>query len=157
MLTLVDLQVIATGQTPQSELIRALSPESIDDAGFVRVRRTLQIKDTNFPNIFAVVDVADTGAHKAARPALRQAPVVVENIAHLANNESLDNYEVAEGPSIHLSLGIVSSSFAVSGFRVLSKIADFWVCSRRRISSLSIHQVVLQSQRSFGLMMGKSS
>lgn len=53
-------------------------------------------------------DVADTGAHKAARPALRQAPVVVENIEHLANSEPLEQYEVAEGPSIHLSLGLVS-------------------------------------------------
>ncbi|KAI4756535.1 putative oxidoreductase [Aureobasidium sp. EXF-3400] len=104
-----DFAVIATGQTPQSELIRALSPESIDDAGFVRVRRTLQIHDTNFPNIFAVGDVADTGAHKAARPALRQAPVVVENIQHLANDETLEHYEVAEGPSIHLSLGLTKN------------------------------------------------
>lgn len=103
-----DLQVIATGQTPQSELIRALSPESIDDAGFVRVQRTLQISDNSFLNIFAVGDVADTGAHKAARPALRQAPVVVENIEHLVKNESLDVYDVVDGPSIHLTLGIVS-------------------------------------------------
>ncbi|KAI4810394.1 putative oxidoreductase [Aureobasidium sp. EXF-8845] len=104
-----DFAVIATGQTPQSELIKTLSPESIDDAGFVRVRRTLQIHDTKFSNIFAVGDVADTGAHKAARPALRQAPVVVENIEHLANNEPLEHYEVAEGPSIHLSLGLMKN------------------------------------------------
>ncbi|KAI4724215.1 putative oxidoreductase [Aureobasidium sp. EXF-10728] len=104
-----DFAVIATGQTPQSELIRALSPDSIDNAGFVRVQRTLQINDTKFPNIFAVGDVADTGAHKAARPALRQAPVVVENIEHLARNEPLERYEVAEGPSIHLTLGITKN------------------------------------------------
>lgn len=102
------MQVIATGQTPQSELIRALSPESIDDAGFVRVQRTLQISDIRFPNMFAVGDVADTGAHKAARPALRQAPVVVENIEHLVKNEPLEVYDVVDGPSIHLTLGIVS-------------------------------------------------
>ncbi|KAG9573137.1 FAD/NAD(P)-binding domain-containing protein, partial [Aureobasidium melanogenum] len=104
-----DFAVIATGQTPQSELIRALSPESIDDASFVRVRKTLQISDNKFPNIFAVGDVADTGAHKAARPALRQAPVVVENIEHLVKNESLDTYEVIDGPSIHLTLGITKN------------------------------------------------
>lgn len=103
-----NLQVIATGQTPQSELIRALSPESVDEAGFVRVQRTLQISDNRFPNIFAVGDVADTGAHKAARPALRQAPVVVENIEHLVKKESLEVYDVVDGPSIHLTLGIVS-------------------------------------------------
>ncbi|KAI5241348.1 putative oxidoreductase [Aureobasidium subglaciale] len=104
-----DFAVIATGQTPQSELMKTLSPESIDDAGFVRVQRTLQINDTKFPNIFAVGDVADTGAHKAARPALRQAPVVVENIEHLTRGEPLEQYEVAEGPSIHLSLGITKN------------------------------------------------
>ncbi|CAD0024563.1 unnamed protein product [Aureobasidium pullulans] len=87
-------------------LIRTLSPETIDDAGFVRVQRTLQISDTAYPNIFAVGDVADTGAHKAARPALRQAPVVVENIEHMTKDEPLERYEIAEGPAIHLSLGI---------------------------------------------------
>jgi NADH dehydrogenase FAD-containing subunit len=86
----------------------------------VRVRRTLQIHDTEFSNIFAVGDVADTGAHKAARPALRQAPVVVENIEHLANNEPLEQYEVAEGPSIHLSLGLVS-------FFLLSLCVSLWL------------------------------
>ncbi|THX55883.1 putative oxidoreductase [Aureobasidium pullulans] len=104
-----DFAVIATGQTPQSELIRALSPETIDDAGFVRVQRTLQISDTAYPNIFAVGDVADTGAHKAARPALRQAPVVVENIEHMTKDEPLERYEIAEGPAIHLSLGITKN------------------------------------------------
>jgi len=74
----------------------------------VRVQRTLQISDTAYPNIFAVGDVADTGAHKAARPALRQAPVVVENIEHMTKDEPLERYEIAEGPAIHLSLGIVS-------------------------------------------------
>jgi hypothetical protein len=98
----------------------------------VRVHRTLQISDTKFPHIFAVGDVADTGAHKAARPAIRQAPVVVENIQHLADNEPLENYEVAEGPSIHLSLGLVSCGFLQIGPDDVLLTA---FC-RRRISSL---------------------
>jgi NADH dehydrogenase FAD-containing subunit len=116
------------------------------------VRRTLQIHDTKFSNIFAVGDVADTGAHKAARPALRQAPVVVENIEHLANNEALEHYEVAEGPSIHLSLGLVSFAVVFIGLVVVLTLA-----CRRKILSLSILRVVLRSQRSFGLMMGEFS
>lgn len=100
-----DFAIIATGQTPQSELIKMLSPDSVDETSFVRVQKTLQLHDPKFPNIFAVGDVAATGAHKAARPALRQAPVVVENIQHMVNKEPLEHYEVADGPAIHLSLG----------------------------------------------------
>lgn len=62
------LQIICTGQVPQSSLLQSLSPKSIDGDGFIRTLRTLQISDTEHPNVFAVGDVAATGAHKAARP-----------------------------------------------------------------------------------------
>ena len=61
-------QVISTGQTPQSALLSTLSPSSIKDNGFIKTLKTLQIDDPAYPNIFALGDVADTGAHKAARP-----------------------------------------------------------------------------------------
>lgn len=61
-------KIICTGQTPQSEVVRTLSSRSVDESGFVKVSKTLQIADAQYPNVFAVGDVADTGAHKAAKP-----------------------------------------------------------------------------------------
>lgn len=63
-----DLAIIATGQTPQSEILKELSNESVGADGFVKVKKTLQLVDETFPNVFALGDVAATGAHKAARP-----------------------------------------------------------------------------------------
>lgn len=63
-----DFVIIATGQTPQSEILRELSPQSVGVDGFVGVKKTLQIVDERYPNVFAVGDVAATAAHKAARP-----------------------------------------------------------------------------------------
>lgn len=60
-------QIISTGQTPQSELMTGLSPNSID-AGFIKTLPTLQLDNPTFPNIFVVGDVAATRAHKAAKP-----------------------------------------------------------------------------------------
>ena len=63
-----DMVVVANGLKPQSEILQALSPGSINPDGFVRVKRTLQISDSRYPNIFAIGDIAATGAAKAARP-----------------------------------------------------------------------------------------
>ncbi|KAI9047780.1 hypothetical protein LZ554_008490 [Drepanopeziza brunnea f. sp. 'monogermtubi'] len=104
-----DFAIIATGQTPQSDLLKELSPESVGDDSFVRVSKTLQLLDERYPNIFAVGDVAATGAHKAARPAVRQAALVVENIYHLVHDEPLEHYEILEPPAIHMSLGITKN------------------------------------------------
>ncbi|KAF9071549.1 hypothetical protein BDP27DRAFT_1418902 [Rhodocollybia butyracea] len=57
--------------------------------GYIRVLPTLQIdtssdgKSTSYPNVFALGDVADTGAHKAARPGHFQSGVVTRNIQRL--------------------------------------------------------------------------
>ncbi|CAL3972305.1 hypothetical protein PZA11_004548 [Diplocarpon coronariae] len=104
-----DFAIVATGQTPQSEIVRQLSPQSVDKNHFVKVKKTLQLVDERFPNVFAIGDVADTGAHKAARPAARQASLVAENIAHSVAGEPLEEYEILEPPAIHMTLGITKN------------------------------------------------
>ncbi|PBP24286.1 hypothetical protein BUE80_DR004847 [Diplocarpon rosae] len=104
-----DFAIIATGQTPQSEIVKQLSPQSVGEDQFVKVKKTLQLFDERFPNVFALGDVADTGAHKAARPAARQATLVADNIAHLVAGEPLEEYEILEPPAIHLTLGITKN------------------------------------------------
>ncbi|CAK7224387.1 hypothetical protein SCUCBS95973_005499 [Sporothrix curviconia] len=104
-----ELAIVCTGQTPQSGLLKALSPASINESGFIKVRDTLQVQDPELNNIFAIGDVADTGAAKAARPAAKQATIVVQNIQHLLNNEPLDKYTGIDPAGIHMTLGITKN------------------------------------------------
>lgn len=93
---------------PQSAIIASISPYLIDKSGFIKTEKSLQISDPEHPNIFAVGDVAATGAHKAAKPGSKQATLVTNNIGHLLDGESLESYDNIEPPGIHLTLGIVS-------------------------------------------------
>lgn len=104
-----DFAIVCTGQVPQSSLLQALSPQSIDGDGFIRTLKTLQISDAAHPNVFAVGDVAATGAHKAAKPGGKQAALVTTNIQHLLSKEPLEEYNVTDPPAIHLTLGIIKS------------------------------------------------
>lgn len=63
-----DFAIICTGQTPHSEIMKTLSAEVVDQSGFIRTKPTLQIADDKLPHVFAVGDVAASGAPKAARP-----------------------------------------------------------------------------------------
>lgn len=101
-----EFAIVATGQTPNSDVLKTLSPEAIGANGFVKVRKTLQIDDEDYPNIFAIGDVAATPAHKAARPAMKQVDVVVNNIEHSLQHEPLEDYVVTDPSALHLTLGI---------------------------------------------------
>ncbi|KAL5374137.1 hypothetical protein PMIN02_012322 [Paraphaeosphaeria minitans] len=104
-----DLAITCNGMTPQSEIIRSLSPNVIDEQGYIAVKNTLQIQDDDSPNVFSLGDIAATAAHKAARPAMKQAEIVTKNVVHLLNEEPLENYEVTDPAAIHLTLGIQKS------------------------------------------------
>ncbi|KAK7033393.1 FAD/NAD(P)-binding domain-containing protein [Favolaschia claudopus] len=101
-----DVAVSCIGGTPLSSPLLALSPTSVDPKSkLIRVKPTLQIVDPLFPRIFAIGDVAETGAHNAAGPAHRQAEVAARNIARMIAGESPTIYV----PAIHkirLSLGL---------------------------------------------------
>lgn len=95
---------------PLSAPLLSLSRLSVDqESKYIKVRPTLQIADPQYPKVFALGDVADTGAGKAARPATVQAQIVAENIMSLIKAEDADLKEYkADPPAIHLSLGLVS-------------------------------------------------
>ena len=69
----VDFVILATGQIPLSDPIRALSPESISDSGFIKVKRTLQLADDRYSRVFIVGDIADTANQKTARTGFHHA------------------------------------------------------------------------------------
>jgi hypothetical protein len=79
------MQILCTGPIALSSPLRTLSPSSINPhTKFIRVKPTLQICSSSgiveYPNVFAIGDVADTGAHKAAKPGSVQAEVAARNI-----------------------------------------------------------------------------
>lgn len=116
--TTSDLAVICTGQTALPSPLLELSPASFapHSTSQIRVKPTMQIIDEVFPNIFAIGDVADTAAAKAARPGHAQAQVVAANIRKLISDKQLGAEKPREElevytptpPAIHLSLGLVS-------------------------------------------------
>lgn len=107
-----NLVVAATGQTPNNQFLEGLEPTAgssiVNPAnGFIRVAPTLQFQDPKYPNFFAAGDIADSGAHKAARPGVGQARVVAENIRALIEGRQPSENIVVTPPAIHLTLGLV--------------------------------------------------
>ncbi len=116
-------QIVCVGAIPLSAPLLALSSSSVDPkTKYIKVKPTLRIADANYPNVFAVRDVADTGAQKAARPGIMQTKVASNNIEMLikGKNTDLQTY-CADTPGISLSLGFVSSSPSI-GFLLLTSL-----------------------------------
>ncbi|OGE48978.1 hypothetical protein PENARI_c024G05309 [Penicillium arizonense] len=105
--------ILATGQTPNNQLVSDLSPSSSNaesivnpQNGFIRIRPTMQFLDEKYSNLFAVGDIADTGAQKAARPGSAQAAVVAKNIQAMIEGRTPDEIFVKGPGAIHLTLGM---------------------------------------------------
>jgi NADH dehydrogenase FAD-containing subunit len=110
-----EFVILATGQTPNNQLVADLEPSTADglsvinpDNGFIRVRPTMQFLDDEFSNMFAVGDIADTGAQKAARPGAAQAAVVAKNIQSLIEGQNPEETFIKGPGAIHITLGMVS-------------------------------------------------
>ncbi|KAI9006011.1 hypothetical protein BC832DRAFT_523748, partial [Gaertneriomyces semiglobifer] len=82
-----DLALMCTGLTPNSHVLRTLSPDSIHQSGFVAVRPTMQIADDRYDNIFAIGDVAYSQDIKTGASAFRHSFVVVNNIKAMIQKE----------------------------------------------------------------------
>jgi pyruvate/2-oxoglutarate dehydrogenase complex dihydrolipoamide dehydrogenase (E3) component len=116
--------ILATGQTPNNQLVSDLKPSLPDgesivnpENGFIRIRSTMQFMDEQYSNLFAVGDIADTGAQKAARPGSAQAAVVAQNIQALIEGKAADNKFVKGPGAIHLTLGLVrQQTYETNGF-----------------------------------------
>lgn len=107
-----DLVIPATGQIPNNQFLQTLesstgSPIINATNGFIKVRPTLQFQDPAYPNLFAAGDIADSGAHKAARPGLGQGSVVAQNILAMIEGREPSEKVTITPPAIHLTLGLV--------------------------------------------------
>ncbi|KAI1272181.1 hypothetical protein F5Y07DRAFT_310888 [Xylaria sp. FL0933] len=109
-----DIVIPATGQTPNTEFLSTLPASSADSLinpanGFVRVKPTLQLQDPGYPHLFAVGDIADSGAHKAARPGAAQAQVVAKNILDMVEGRQPSGEIEVNPAAIHLTLGLTKN------------------------------------------------
>lgn len=109
-----DLVLMCTGQTPRSSLLASFAPDAITKDGFIDVSPTMQIQPASTPlarKMFALGDIANSGASKTVRAAMGQIEVITNNILALIENSdaaSLKHFQ--PGPSgIHLSLGLYES------------------------------------------------
>lgn len=103
-----QLVIPATGQRPNNELVGTLPSREplISTDGFIRVKPTLQLADPEYPHIFAVGDIADTGAHKAARPGAAQAAVLAKNVLSMVEGKELSEGITITPPALHITLGL---------------------------------------------------
>ncbi|KAH6623784.1 hypothetical protein F5144DRAFT_496796 [Chaetomium tenue] len=102
-----ELVIPATGQTPNTGFVEGLEGGVVNpENGFIRVRPTMQFGDARYPHMFAVGDIADSGAHKAAKPGMAQAAVAARNIASMvAGREATEEMSLSPA-GIHLTLGL---------------------------------------------------
>ncbi|RAL15884.1 amid-like NADH oxidoreductase [Aspergillus homomorphus CBS 101889] len=106
-----DFVILATGQKPNNDLLRSLpasSPDSLinPDNGFIRIRPTMQFQDPQYPHLFAVGDIADTGLRKAARPGGGQAAAVAHNIQAMIEGKKPEEVFPPFPMAIHITLGL---------------------------------------------------
>ncbi|PTD06946.1 Apoptosis-inducing factor B [Fusarium culmorum] len=99
---------------PNSQFLQNLQPtpghKILNEAnGFIKVSPTLQFADPAYSNLYACGDIADSGAHKAARPGAAQAHVVAQNIAAVVQGGKPTNEITVDPPAIHLSLGLTKN------------------------------------------------
>ncbi|KAJ5150383.1 hypothetical protein N7492_010734 [Penicillium capsulatum] len=107
-----ELVILTTGQTPNNQSVAHLTPSSDGssvvnpDNGYIRIRPTIQFQDEKYSNFFAVGDIADTGAQKAARPGSVQPAVVAKNVQALIEGRKAEEAFVKGPGAIHLTLGM---------------------------------------------------
>jgi NADH dehydrogenase FAD-containing subunit len=115
-----DLAILATGQTPNNQFLSSLLPPASASSttpllnpqnGFINVRPTMQFADPAYSHLFAVGDIADTKAHKAAKPGFVQAAVAARNIAAMVEGREAREELTVGVAGIHLTLGLVRCSF----------------------------------------------
>ncbi|RSH84101.1 hypothetical protein EHS25_005346 [Saitozyma podzolica] len=93
-----DFLITAHGLKPRSQLMAAFRPDTVDAAGFVKVKPTMQVltKDGSLDHIFAVGDVNNADRSKQAVGADSQGNLAAANIVtYLSGNNILKLYKSA--------------------------------------------------------------
>ncbi|KAJ7094620.1 FAD/NAD-P-binding domain-containing protein [Mycena belliarum] len=103
-----DVAISCIGRSPLSGPVESLSPASIDESKFIRVKPTLQIQDDRYPKVFAIGDVAASGGNKNARSGFSHAQVVTANIKNMIQGGAAKEKYEPSPLAIHMSVGLWS-------------------------------------------------
>ncbi|EXJ82728.1 hypothetical protein A1O3_06543 [Capronia epimyces CBS 606.96] len=104
-----DRLIKCTGQSAQSDLVKQFSPSSVAPSGGLIVEKTLQLKNSPSPQIFALGDVLDISGPKQGRAASLQGFHVADNIVRSIKQTPLKDYKPTMiDVSIDLTLGLAS-------------------------------------------------
>ncbi|KAL0487000.1 apoptosis-inducing factor-like protein [Acrasis kona] len=103
-----DFVLLCGGQTPLSETLLQLAPDCVDaESKEIKVEPTLQIANCQYNHIFAIGDVADTGAQKLAAYSCNQGDIVIQNILALIDSKESDlKTYIPDSDYIKLTLGL---------------------------------------------------
>ncbi|KAJ9117655.1 hypothetical protein QFC24_006369 [Naganishia onofrii] len=108
-----DLQILAIGQRPNHELLSSVEPTLLSSENSLKVLPTLQLDHPDWSHVFAIGDVAQTGAVKVGYMALAQADIASSNIVELVqcggrgSERNLKSYEPAK-PEIKVTVGLTT-------------------------------------------------
>jgi NADH dehydrogenase FAD-containing subunit len=108
-----DLQILAIGQRHNHKLLTEMEPSLLSEKGSDNVRPSLQLAHLGYSNIFAIGDVANTGAINAGHIRIGQADIAVQNLVKLVEaggnipDSQLEKY-VPSKPQIRITVGPVS-------------------------------------------------
>lgn len=129
------MQIVCTGQKPNSGILDEYAPEAISKTQRILVRPTLQLQSPEAfaDEVFALGDVAETGGPKMARAAFFQSLIVSENIVSMIRgglpSKTYQPKLMIEG-SIKLTLGKVSCVHVVMKAQELMSLIGSNVCLR---------------------------
>ncbi|KAI7866706.1 hypothetical protein BDF14DRAFT_1882258 [Spinellus fusiger] len=128
-----DLAIMCIGMIPNSGILARISRKSIHHTtGFVNVKPTLQIQDSDYPHIFAAGDVIEHSDVKTGHFAWMQGIAVLNNIKLLikgADYDSLPHYISKDVALIKLVLGDKRASMQTNAFGPLITVGS-WIAGR---------------------------
>ncbi|KAI9343375.1 hypothetical protein BD770DRAFT_437310 [Pilaira anomala] len=128
-----DLAIMCIGMTPNSGMLGAISPDSINkETGFVNVKPTMQIQDDKFTNIFAIGDVIEHTDVKTGHYAWMQGLAALENIRKMINGATQQELVPYKSKDLALIKVILGEKKAVMQTHVLGPLVTFgsWVSGR---------------------------
>ncbi|GAA5899565.1 hypothetical protein JCM5296_006946 [Sporobolomyces johnsonii] len=122
-----DFIFLAFGNTPNTSLLSAFDPSTLNGSRLVQVRPSLQL--TGYDNLFAIGDITDIPESKLAAFAQHHGPVVAKNIVTLIESGDKDqaglkSYE-AGGTMAVISVGSAGGAGQVFGWYIGPRIVAF--------------------------------